>query len=296
MQRPEGLERWRAEGRFLEHAGHRVFVHDSGPPGEDGVLVLHGFPSSSHDWAGVVPRLPQQTRVLAFDLLGYGLSDKPVDGPFSLFAQADLAEAVAHACGLRRCLLVSHDVGQTVAAELMARQEEGRLGLEIRHAIVTNGSTLVDLARLTPGQEALLALPDRPLEEPIPLEGFRAALLGTFSKEHPASDADLDCMLASIRENGGDRLVPRLIRYVEERRANLARWTDGLTRFSKPLSVFWGEQDPIAVPAIARRICELRPATDLHLWPDVGHWPSIEVPERMARAIAERLPGSSAGS
>ena len=225
----------------------------------------------------------------SFDLLGYGLSDKPADGPFSLFAQADLAEAVAHACGLRSSLLVSHDVGQTVAAELMARQEEGALSFEIRRAIVTNGSTLMDLAQLTPGQEALLALPDRPLEAPLPLEAFREALVGTFSREHPATAADLDCILASIRENGGDRLLPRLIRYIPERRANLARWTDGLTKFSAPLSVLWGEQDPIAVPAMPRRIRELRPETDLQLWPDVGHWPPIEVPERMADAIAERL-------
>jgi pimeloyl-ACP methyl ester carboxylesterase len=289
MQRPEGLQRWRDGGRLLRQRGHRIFVHDSGPRSEDGVLILHGFPSSCHDWAQVVPRLDGRARVVAFDLLGYGLSDKPEAGPFSLFAQADLAEAVAAECGLRRCVLVSHDVGQTVAAELMARQEAGQLPFEIRHSIVTNGSTLVDLAQLSAGQRALLALPDAPLAQPLLLEGFRAALRDTFSKQHPPSDADLDCMLASIRENGGDRLLPRLIRYVEERRANLARWSAALTGFSAPLSVFWGEQDPIAVPAMAQRIRELRPATDVHLWPDVGHWPPLEVPERMAEAIRERL-------
>jgi len=289
MERPAGLQRWHDAGRFFEHGGNRIFVHESGPASDDGVLILHGFPSSSHDWEEVVPRLAGRARTVTFDLLGYGLSDKPVNGPFSLLAQADLAEAVAQDCGLRRCVLVCHDVGQTVAAELMARQEEGALGFEIRHSIVTNGSTLVDLAQLSPGQQALLALPDEPLAEPLPLEGFRGALRDTFSKEHPPDDADLDCMLASIRENGGDRLLPRLIRYIEERRANLARWTAGLTQLSAPTSVFWGEQDPIAVPAMAERIRELRPATDVQLWPDVGHWPSIEVPERLAEAILERL-------
>jgi len=289
MGRPERLESLRRAGRFRTHEGHRLFVHEAGASGDEGVLLLHGFPSSSLDWAEVVERLAPRTRTVAFDLLGYGLSDKPPEGPFSFYAQADRAEAVAAASGLRRCVLVGHDVGQTVAAELMARQEEGRLSFGIRHAIVTNGSTLVDLAELSPGQQAMLALPDAPLEQPLPLEAFRQALRDTFSAEHPARDEDLDCMLASIRENGGDRLVPRLIRYVEERRANLERWTDGLTRFSSPLSVFWGEQDPIAVPAMARRIGALRPATDVHLWPDVGHWPPLEVPERLAGAILERL-------
>ncbi len=288
MERPEGLQRWLEAGRFQTHAGQRIFVHESGPAGEDGVLILHGFPSSSHDWAGVVSRLPPEVRTVAFDLLGYGLSDKPVAGPFSFYAQADLAESVAASCGLRRCVLVSHDVGQTVAAELMARQEEARLPFEIRHSIVTNGSTLVDLAALSPGQKALLALPDAPLERSLPLDGFRTAIGDTFSKEHPPTDADLDCILASIREHDGDRLIPRLIRYIEERQANLERWTRGLTAFSAPMSVFWGEQDPIAVPAMAHRIRELRPETDVHLWPDVGHWPPIEVPDRLTQAIAER--------
>jgi len=291
MGRPESLQRWHDEGSFVEHRGRRIFVHQAGPgDAADGVLILHGFPSSSHDWAEIVPRLAPRTRVIAFDLLGYGLSDKPAEGPFSFYAQADLAEAVTRAAGLETCVLVSHDVGQTVAAELMARQEEGALSsLRIRHSIVTNGSTLVDLAELSAGQKALLALPDEPLERPLPLEGFRDAIRDTFSREHLPTEADLDCMLASIRENGGDRLIPRLIRYIEERRANLERWTTGLAGFSAPVSVFWGEQDPIAVPAMARRIGELRPATDVHLWPDVGHWPPLEVPERMAEAIRERL-------
>lgn len=289
MQRPEGLERWRRAGRFLEHGGRRIFVHEAGAPADEGVLILHGFPSSSHDWAGVVPRLAARTRVVCFDLLGYGLSDKPPEGPFSFFHQADLAEAVARDAGLRGGLLVGHDVGQTVAAELMARQEEGRPSFAIRHAVVTNGSTLVELAQLSPGQQALLALPDAPLETPLPLDGFRGALRATFSQEHPPDEADLDCMLASIRENGGDRLLPRLIRYIEERRANRERWGGALFGFRAPLSVLWGEQDPIAVPDMARRIAAERPATDLHLWPDVGHWPPIEVPERMAEALLERL-------
>lgn len=297
MDRPEGLERWRKEGRFLEHRGRQIFVRESGGASgsgaRDGVLVLHGFPSSSHDWARVVPRLAERVRVVAFDFLGYGLSDKPQDGPFSLYAQADLACAVAQGCGLERCVLVSHDMGQTVAAELMARQEEGRLPFAIGHSIVTNGSTLIDLAQLSAGQKALLAMPDEPLAASLPLDGFRGAIRATFSVEHPPSEAEIDCLLASIAEQGGDRLLPRLIRYVEERRANLARWTTGLTAFSAPLSVFWGEQDPIAVPAMARRIRELRPATDVHIWPDVGHWPPIEVPERLAAAILERLPGGA---
>jgi pimeloyl-ACP methyl ester carboxylesterase len=217
------------------------------------------------------------------------LSDKPRDARYSLYEQADLAEAVAADCGVTSCVLVTHDMGQTVGAELTKRLQEGKLGFEVTRTIVTNGSTFVDMAQLSPGQQFLLALPDEPLTESLDLEGFKPGLRDTFSTEHQPSEEELDAMLALLRHNDGDRLLPRLIRYVEERRANFERWTDALVSFPGPLTVLWGEQDPIAVVGMAHRIAEMNPAAEVITWPDVGHWPSIEVPDRVAASILERL-------
>lgn len=283
------VERWREAGDFIEIGGHRVFVLDTNSHPGDFVFVLHGFPSSSFDWYRVVPELAKHTRVLTFDFLGYGLSDKPFDARYSLFEQADLAEAIAADRGVRRCTLVTHDMGQTVGAELVKRQLDGDLAFEITGTVVTNGSTLIDLAELSSGQQLLLSLPDEPLEASLDLDGFAPGLRETFSSEHQPPEAELEAMLALLRHNDGDRILPRLIRYVEERRANIDRWTSGLVDFEGPQALIWGEQDPIAVVEMAHRLKELRPASDLTTWPDVGHWPSIEVPERLAEAIVARL-------
>lgn len=56
-----------------------------------------------------------------------------------------------------------------------------------------------------------------------------------------------------------------------------------------PMTALWGEQDPIAVVGMAHHLRELRGDTEVVTWPDVGHWPSIEVPERVAEAILARL-------
>ena len=85
--------------------------------------------------------------------------------------------------------------------------------------------------------------------------------------------------------------MPRLMRYQQERKDNLQRWIDGLTKLSAPTSIFWGQQDPNGIEAMADRLKKLNPSADLHKWPDVSHWPSIEVPERVAKAIVERLRG-----
>jgi pimeloyl-ACP methyl ester carboxylesterase len=58
----------------------------------------------------------------------------------------------------------------------------------------------------------------------------------------------------------------------------------------RPITANWGTQDPIAVPTMTERLAALRPATEVVEWRDVGHRPSLEVPDRLGRAILHRLP------
>jgi pimeloyl-ACP methyl ester carboxylesterase len=289
---PAEITAWREQGMVRDIDGRALFVVDAGPRDAPAALVLHGFPGSTYDWHAVIPAVAEQARVVAFDFLGYGLSAKPFDAGYSLFEQADLAEGVARAAGLDRCTVVAHDMGDTVAAELLHRRQEGRLGFEVDRAILTNGSIFIHLAQLAPAQLALLSMPDEPLADPLPLEAFRPGLEATFGPEHPPEVADLDAMVWLVARDGGDRLLPRLIRYIEERRRNQDRWTEGLVGFDRPMTAIWGTQDPIAVPAMTERLAALRPATEIVEWRDVGHWPSLEVPDRLAGAILHRLPGS----
>jgi pimeloyl-ACP methyl ester carboxylesterase len=55
------------------------------------------------------------------------------------------------------------------------------------------------------------------------------------------------------------------------------------------LTVIWGEQDPVAIIAMADRVKKNRPVTDLYKYPDCAHWPSIEYPDRIGDAIIARL-------
>lgn len=285
---PEAVRNWRDDGRYITVGEHRIFVLDTNSHPGRFVLILHGFPSSSFDWHLVVPALAKRARVVTFDFLGFGLSDKP-DQAYSLYEQADIAEAVAAECGIDRCLLVSHDMGDTVAAELLKRHTEGRLGFAIERSILTNGSIFIDMAQLSAGQQLLLSLPDEQLPEPLQLDGMRPGLRETFSDDNPPPDDELDAMVQLIRHNGGDQLLPRLIRYIEQRRANQPMWTSALVEFEGPMTALWGELDPIAVVAMTDRLQELRPSTEVIRWPDVAHWPSIEVPDRVSAAILERL-------
>lgn len=291
MGEPQLVTAWQERGELLAVAGHELFVVDEGPADAPALVLLHGFPGSSFDWRLVVDALVARWRVLTFDFLGYGFSPKP-DQPYSLFAQADLVEALLADKGVDRAVVVAHDMGDTVAAELLARANEGPPsagGVEWLACVLTNGSIFIDMAQLTAGQQALLALPDEALDEPFAPEGLRAGLAASFPPAWAASD-ELDAIVWLNQVEGGDRLLPRLIRYIEERREHQPRWTAGLRDYPGPLVAAWGDLDPIAVAPMADRLGTLRqeaghPVEVVH-WPDLGHWPSVEAPDVVAALVA----------
>ena len=151
------IEEWRSRGAFETVAGDDVFVVDVTPDVDHDkppLLVLHGFPTSSIDYFGVLPALAAARRVVLLDFPGYGLSAKP-DRAYSLFAQADVVEAVVAAHGITEVELLSHDMGDSVAGELLARGIDGDLGFEVHRRVLTNGSIYLEQAHLTDGQQFL---------------------------------------------------------------------------------------------------------------------------------------------
>ena len=172
--------------------GHRIFTVDVPPDGPElasPLLVLHGFPTSSFDFHAVVDVLAVNRRVLLFDMLGYGLSEKP-DIAYSFALQADIAAAFVDALGVDRMGMMTHDVGDTLGGELLARHLEGGWEVEITDRTLTNGSIYMALAQLSDGQRFLLALPDRRLPDDSALDPatVMAGVIATFGSGSTVDD------------------------------------------------------------------------------------------------------------
>lgn len=291
MTAPSLVDDWQERGEVVAVGGHDLFVVEQGPAEGPTLVLLHGFPGSSFDWRHVMAALAPRWRLLAFDFLGFGLSAKP-DRRYSLFEQADLAEELLAARGVSRAALLAHDMGDTVAAELLARANAGDGAVEWTACMLTNGSIFIDMAQLTDGQQLLLSLPDERRTESLGPEAMAFGLAASFPPERPAPD-EMAAMVALILRDGGDLLLPRTIRYIEERRAHQPRFTAGLVDYPGPLVLAWGDLDPIAVPAMADRLAQLRAEAgrDVELvhWPDIGHWPSVEDPDLVAGLVVDRL-------
>jgi len=286
---PAQVAEWRAEGRMVPLCGEELFVADLGPRQAPVVTMLHGFPGSSWDFRWLCALASSQVRTVVFDFPGYGMSAKPPAGDYSLERMADITEAVLSHLGVKACALYGHDIGATLIAELLMRQREGRLRFTPTRVFVTDGTIFMDKARFAPGLLALLSLPDQPLAQALRVEQFLPQIRRLFSREHPLRPDDEVALLWLLQYRGGDRLLPRLVRYVDERRARQDRWTNGLASFPGPMTVLWGEQDPSALVAMARHLGTIRPATEVITWPDVAHWPHYEVPQRVADHLLGRV-------
>jgi pimeloyl-ACP methyl ester carboxylesterase len=241
----------------------------------------------------VLGRLAAGRRVVLVDLPGYGLSDKP-DRAYSLFGQADVVEAVARDRGLTDIDLLTHDMGDSVGGELLARTIAGESPLRVRRRVLTNGSIYLDMAHLTDGQKLLRSLPDEMLPEGAgpDADALGATLAALCSPTPPTADASrhLRAGAALVVREGGARLLPRLIRYLDERAQHEGRWTGAIESHPSPLTVVWGRGDPIAVPTMIDRLVSRRPATVV-AWLEAGHWPMVESPGPFADAALAALDG-----
>lgn len=278
------IEAWQARGRTVRTRDGDVWTLDvpGGDAGATPVLLLHGFPSSAFDFAAVVDRVARR-RVVALDFPGFGLSCKPRDHGYSLFEQADVVLEVARALGLGRAHVWAHDMGTSVATELLARRERGLCPLDLASLTLMNGSVHVELAHLTVGQKILRSPLGDVFARLNSRKTFEAQLRRTFARE-PDGET-VQAMWELLARDGGARLLPATIGYVEERRRFRRRWIGALERCDVPLLVAWGRRDPVAVMAIAERIARDTPGARLETWDDVGHWPQVEAPARVTATV-----------
>jgi pimeloyl-ACP methyl ester carboxylesterase len=286
------IDDWFARGTMRSLLGHNVFVIDVPAVREEAepVLVLHGFPTSTFDWRLALDVLRARRRVVLVDYPGYGFSDKP-DMKYSLFAGADIVEACARELGLTDVALVTHDVGDSIGGEILAREIDGSLTFHVTRRVITNGSIYMDLVQLSDGQKFLLGLPDEALPEGSGLnaDGTAAGLQVTFAPESAVDPNELAAMAELVVRGGGGRLLPRIIRYIEERRVHEGRWTGAIESHPAPLHIIWGDLDPIAVWPMAERLGERRVGTTTTRLDGVGHYPMVEAPERFNAALARAL-------
>lgn len=219
------------------------------------------------------------------DFLGFGLSEKPRPHRYSLFEQADLVEQVVASSASGPVVLVAHDMGTSVATELLARDLEGNLTFDLRRAVLTNGSVILERASLRPIQKVLRgpfgAVAARLTNRRSFVRGFGRL----FSPQHPLTPDEAAAQWALLTHNGGNRIAHLLSAYLDERVRYAQRWHGAVRDWPKPLGFVWGLGDPVATTNVLDGLRQLRPAADVVELPGLGHYPQIEDPQAFTDGV-----------
>lgn len=260
------------------------------------VLCLHGFPEGWMSWRPVMARLGH-LRVYAPDLRGYGATDRPRDG-YDVETLIEDVRALIEALGLDRPVLVGHDWGAELGWIFAHRHSD-----LISRLVVINGTHPRTLVRAVLHLDNLQAfrltfvpffaipwLPERVIANPL---GRRLLKLSFTLREGRPGTMDVGLVeeLVARFRTPADAAAPidyyrelLLTHILPDRRRRLAAIYDN--PITVPITQIWGEEDKLLSAEVAMktdrdagRSVEWRPL------PGVGHFVSLEAPDKLAREI-----------
>lgn len=283
------IDDWESKGKRFDFRGHNIFyrrAENNNPV----LLCLHGFPTSSYDYHKIWRELSVHSSPVAFDLIGYGFSDKPANFPYTTFDQADLLESLVRELEIKQLDILAHDYGNTITQEILARSLERDIGFNIRKICFLNGALFPETHRPILAQKILISPIGALFGRLIPERKFRESLSSVFGPDTRPGEDELDDFMRLFNQNGGRRISHKLIRYMKERAQNRTRWVGALENMTQPFRFINGLADPVSGAHLVKRFRKLFPdQTDIIELPGVGHFPHFEKPDVVADHIHDFL-------
>lgn len=252
------------------------------------LLLIHGFPTASLDWAKVWPGLLASGRqLIALDMLGFGFSDKPARR-YDLIEQADLQVTLLSHLGVQSCDILTHDYGVSVTQELLARQDEGKLPVGIDKVVFLNGGLFPDQHRARLIQNLLNSPLGGLVSQGVNRRAFARSFSAVFGPDTQPDSPEIDLFWAVLSHKNGHRRGHRLIRYIEDRKLHAGRWEAALGTQTARIAMINGSLDPVSGRHLADRFAQLFPSAPLTRL-NVGHYPQWEDADGVLSAVLEFL-------
>jgi pimeloyl-ACP methyl ester carboxylesterase len=280
------IDDWIDSARSFAFDGHQnaFWSAGSGRP----LLLIHGYPTSSWDWQQVWGALSESRRVIACDMLGFGLSDKPRSG-YSIHRQTDVQEGLLTHLDIEEYDVVAHDYGVSVGQELLARQNEGSGASGMGRIVFLNGGLFPEQHRMRPIQRFGISPLGFVLGLVMNRERFGHAFSEVFGPQTQPTKTELDEFWRLILLNDGHRLSHKLLHYIRDRRRHRSRWVGALQEARIPIKLVAGGADPVSGRHMYEYFRELVPQAQAVCLDDIGHYPQTEAPERVMAELKSFL-------
>jgi len=272
----------------------KVFYREAGDPKAPTVLLLHGFPTSSHMFRELIPALATRYHVVAPDLPGFGFSDAPDRSKFKYTFEhlTDVIDRFTEVLGLARYAIYVFDYGAPIGFRLALRHPE-----RITAVISQNGNAYLD--GLSEGWNPIQAYwKDPSAENRANLRAFLTPETTQWQYTHGAPAPErlapeawtLDSAL--LARPGNDEIQLDLFGDYQSNVALYPRFQEFI-RTRTPLLAVWGKNDPFFIPAGAEAFRRDNPDAEIHLL-DAGHFAlesdATEIAAIIRDFLASKLP------
>jgi pimeloyl-ACP methyl ester carboxylesterase len=252
---------------------------EAGPrDSREAAVFMHGNPGNSLDFLGILRSVPPGTRLIAFDILGYGKADKPWDFPYTLEAGRPLVDRALDSLGIDRVHLVGHDVGSVVAVDWAARHPRN-----LASAVMLAGGILIGyqdhhFARAWKtdrvGEQTMRDTDREGYVSMVQLHSPRPLPREFLDRNYDAFDRATRCAIL------------KLYRGMPDLNALGREHAEALRPYDRPALVIWGDRDVFLPPTIAASNREGFPSADIHVFSNSGHWPFVDEEERTVELMS----------
>jgi len=231
--------------------GLNIFYREAGAPTRPTIVLLHGFPSSSHMYRNLIPKLAGKYHVIALDYPGFGYSDQPAitDFAYTFDHLAAVTDDLLNSLKLEKYSIYIQDYGSPIGFRLFVKHPE-----RISAIITQNGNAYE--AGLSPAWQPFRAYwQDKSPANAAVLRGFLTADTTKFqysSGYHDASRVNPDAWKfdqMTLDRSGNPAIQLALFYDYQNNVKQYELWHATLRQFQPPVLAVWGKNDPFFLPA-----------------------------------------------
>lgn len=270
--------------RYADVGGVRIFYREAGSTTNPAIVLLHGFPSSSHMYRNLIPLLAAHYHVIAPDYPGFGNSDMPDRKTFA-YTFDDLAQVMTgflESIQLNRFALYIQDFGAPVGLRIAAAHPKWITGL-----IVQNGNAYKEgVMFATPEMQAFWKdrSADAPAREALTLDAFKFQYLHGATDPSSISPDAYESDYAFLERPGAKEIQLDLLYDYQYNFPKYAAWQHYFREYQPPTLVVWGRNDPFFSVAGANGYRKDLKNIEYHFFP-TGHFALEEYGSEIAACI-----------
>jgi pimeloyl-ACP methyl ester carboxylesterase len=277
------LNDWKQRGDYFDGIFYQLSRKS-----DEILLCLHGFPTSSFDYHKVWSELTAEYACLSFDMIGYGFSKKPINYDYTTFNQVDELQKLLAYLQIKRVHILSHDYGNTITQELLARREENRLNFEIASICMLNGALFPETHRPILVQKLLISPFGFLFAKLMTDNRFKQGLSKVFGENTQPTAEEFADFIKVFNHHNGKKIAHKLIRYMTERTTYRERWVSALQKIDVPFRMINGSADRVSGKHLVNRFREVCPRLDdIIELENIAHFPHFETPKKFSELYFE---------